>query len=270
MATVNGIFKPSGTLEGVTFYNRYDSDKVIMRKKGGPRKERMATGKEFAKVRKHQAEWGACVLFGRAMKFAVGELYAMNDHNLSAAWTGVGKKLMGIDKVNELGKRELRLSNYKEAMLNYQFCRKKPLASVLHVQPTYSMDREQLSAEVRFEGITTANELVNAGRWPYFRLVVALGCVSDISLKNSFFDKYAPDNDELYGVSTIGSTAWLSANDVLGVQVIAVKFADFYRTQLGDEVTVVLSVGVEFGSVGFGGVIEGVRKSGAAKILALV
>ncbi len=267
MATVNGIFKPNGTLEGVTFYKRYDSDKVIMRKKGGPRKERMATGKEFAKVRKHQAEWGACVLFGREMKFAVGELYAMNDHNLSAAWTGMGKKLMGLDKVNEIGKRELRLTAYKEAVLNYQFCRKKPLASVLHVLPTFTIDHEQLSAEVRFDSITTAKDLVNTDRWPYFRLVVALGCVSDISFKKSKFDKYTPENEELYGVCMIGTSAWLSANDVLGEQVIAVKFDDFYRTQMGDEVTLVLSVGVEFGTVGFGGVIEGVCKSGVAKII---
>ena len=84
MAIVNVIFQPSDTIEGVTFYKRHDSDKIIMRKKGGPKKALISTGKEFEKLRRHQDKWSSCVMFARNVRNAVGDLYPLSDHNLSS------------------------------------------------------------------------------------------------------------------------------------------------------------------------------------------
>jgi hypothetical protein len=270
MAKVTGIFQPSGTIEGMSFYKTTGSDKVIMRKKGGPKKARMATGKEFEKVRKHQAEWGGCVLFARSVKGAAGDCYPMSDHNLSSAWTGMGKKLMSLDTKNETGNRSILLSTYKQALVDYNFCRKKPLISILRVVPVCEIDRDSMQAFIRYPRISTATDLVNSDKRPYFRLVATLGCVSDLSFQKSLFSNYVEVNEALNGLSVSVSSEWLSANDLLLNQELTLKFEDKIMEQLTADISLVLSVGVEFGTVGFGGLIEAVKRSGAAKIVEVV
>ena len=270
MAISNSIFKPTGTIEGFTFYTRHDSDKLIMRKKGGPKKARMATGKEFETLRKHQDEWSGCVLFARNVRGAVGDLYPLSDHNLSSVWTGMGKKLMGLDTTNEVGVRAMQLSNFKQALVDFNFCRKKPLISLLRLVPEFEIDRENLHAVVRYPRINTATDLVNGGNLPYFRIVVALGCVSDLLFEKSLFSNYREANDQLNGLSVSVASNWLSTNDLLQNIELSPAFEDKYKEQLTADVSVLLSVGIEFGAVGFGGKIEAVKRTGAAKVVAVL
>jgi len=270
MATINSIFKPTGTIEGFTIYKRHDSDKVIMRKKGGPKKVRIATGKEFEKLRKHQEEWGGCVLFSRKVCSAVGDLYSLRDLNLSSAWTGFAKKLMSLDAENETGKRAVKLTHFKQALVNYNFCRKTPLISLLRLMPEFETDREKMQAVVRFPRIDTTVDLVNSGKLPYFRIVASLGCVSDLKFEKSLFSNYAELNDELNGLSISVVGSWLSANDIIENQHLTLVFEDKFVEQLTPDVSLLLSVGIEFGQVGFGGQIEAVKRMGAAKIVAVM
>jgi hypothetical protein len=267
MAISNSIFKPTGSIEGFSFYTVAGSDKVIMRKKGGPKKARIATGKEFEKLRKHQDEWSGCVLFARNVKNAAGSLYSLSDHNLSSVWTGMGKKLMGLDTTNEVGVRAVQLSSYKQALVDFNFCRQKPLISLLRLVPEFEIDRENLHAVVRYSRINTATDLVNGGKLPYFRIVASLGCVSDLKFEKSLFSNYREANDQLNGLSVSVASNWLSTNDLLLNQELTMNFEDKFRELLSADVSVLLSVGVEFGAVGFGGQIEAVKRTGAAKII---
>lgn len=270
MAISNSIFQPTGTIEGVTFYKRHDSDKLIMRKKGGPKKGRMATGKEFEKVRKHQAEWSGCVLFARNVRHAVGDLYPLSDYNLPATWTGMAKKLMALDTVNETGVRAVQLSNFKQALVDFNFCRRKPLITLLRLVPTVQADRQSMSFSVLYPRINTAVDLVNSAKLPYFRLVASLGCVSDLRFEKSLFSNYVVTNDGLNGLSVSVAGDWLSTNDLLENRELTAAFDAGLREQLTDDVSLLLSVGIEFGAVGFGGRIEPVKRSGAARIVAVL
>jgi hemerythrin superfamily protein len=270
MAIVNSIFKPTGSIEGFSFYTVAGSDKVIMRKKGGPKKARIATGKEFEKLRKHQEEWSGCVLFSRKVCTAVGDLYTLRDMNLSSVWTGMGKKLMGLDTNNEIGKRAVQLSLYKQALVDFNFCRKKPLISLLRLVPEFETDREKMKAAVRYPRINTAEDLVNSGKLPYFRIVASLGCVSDLKFEKSLFSNYVELNDELNGVCISEVSNWLSTNDIIENQELTIEYEDKFQKLLTPEVSLILGVGIEFGAVGFGGKIEAVKRSGAAKIVAVL
>jgi hypothetical protein len=270
MAIVNSIFKPTGSIEGFSFYTVAGSDKVIMRKKGGPKKARIATGKEFEKLRKHQEEWSGCVLFSRKVCTAVGDLYTLRDMNLSSVWTGMGKKLMGLDTDNEIGKRAVQLSLYKQALVDFSFCRQKPLISLLRLVPEFETVREKMKAVVRYPRINTAEDLVNGGKLPYFRIVASMGCVSDLKFEKSLFSNYVELNDELNGVCISEVSNWLSTNDIIENQELTIEYEDKFQKLLTPEISLILGVGIEFGAVGFGGKIEAVKRSGAAKIVAVL
>lgn len=269
MAIVNGLFQANGSIKGLSFYTIAGSDKVIMRTKGGPTKKRMATGKEFEKLRKHQMEWGACVLFARAVRGAVGDLYRLSDYNLSPVWTGMGKNLIKLDNNGEVGNRALLMSTYKQALDGFNFNRNYSYSSILRVLPTFQIFREVLQATVTFPRINTAIDLVNIQRLPYFRLIVSLGTVSDLVYNPSLFSNYISLNSELQGQSVSTTSAWYSTNDILSEQKLIVKFEQRFSTLFTNDLTVILSIGVEFGNVGFGGQIIEVKRAGGAKILAV-
>lgn len=77
---------------------------------------------------------------------------------------------MSLDSVHETGNRSVLLSTYKQALTDFNFCRKKPLISLLRLVPEFEIDRENIHAVVRYPRINTAVDLVNRGNWPYFRV----------------------------------------------------------------------------------------------------
>ena len=270
MAIVRGALQITGSIKGVTFYTRVGSDKVIMRTKGGPSKQRMAKGPEFEKVRQHQQEWMACVLFARAVREAVGDNYRLCDFNLSPVWTGIGKNLMKMDQVNKPGERRLYLSSYRQALEGFSFNRNYPLNSVLRVLPVCSLNREMLEATVTFPRINTATDILNIQRLPYFRLIVSLGTVSDIVYNpQNLFYNFEPVVDIMQGVCKEIHTEWFPADNLLKEQTISLQMNEELREFMTENVCLMLTIGVEFGKVGFGGEIVQVKHAGSAKIVAV-
>jgi hypothetical protein len=270
MAIVKGALQVTGSIKGVTFYSRVGSDKVIMRTKGGPSKQRMAKGPEFEKLREHQQEWGACVQFARSVRQAVGENYRLSDFNLSPVWTGIGKNLMKMDKENKQGERHLYLSNFHQALEGFSFNRNYPLNSVLRVLPTCKVNRDTLEASVTFPRINTATDILNVQRLPYFRLLVCLGTVSDIVYNpQNLFYNFEPVVDIMQGVYIDYATNWFSADNLLNEQTINLKMNEELRHFVTENISILLSIGIEFGKVGFGGEITEVKHAGCAKIVAV-
>ena len=271
MAIIKGAIQMEGSIRGVSFYTLPGSDKVIMRTKGGPSKRRMKVGKEFETVRKHQSEWAACVLFSRGLQYAMGENYRLADYNVSPVWNGIGKKLINLDEESTLGERHLRLSVYREALAGFSLNKNFAFNAVMQATPTFEVNKEQRSATVCFPQINTTNDLLNVQKLPYFRLVVALGLVSDIQFNpENNRSKYAPELDDANGMNQSTVTEWFSANDLIPAQEIRVAFDEVMLRVRAEHETVILTVGVEFGTTAFGGKIEGVKRAGCARIMAVL
>ena len=259
----------TGSIRGVSFYTNVGSDKVIMRTKGGAKKKRIATGAEFANLRKHQTEWSGCVQFAQAMRCAIGDTYRLADYNLSPVWNGMGKKLLKMDTENEAGSRRLRLSEYKQEFEGFNFNRKYPFTSILKVSILSELNRKTLQATVTVPRINTSNDLQNIQRLPYFRLIVCIGAVTDLKYNpDGLSSKYENAANDLQGMSNSIVSEWHSTNDILPQHTISVGLRKEIPAMLTDDTTVLLSMGVEFGNVGFGGQINEVKRAGCGKILA--
>lgn len=269
MAIVKGIFQATGSIKGISFYSPVGSDKVIMRTKGGASKERIAKGAEFAKLRQHQTEWAGCVQFAKAVRSAVGELYRLADYNLSPVWTGMGKSLIKLDTAGEVGQRPVRLTTYKQALEGFGFNKLYPLNSILRVSPSYSIDRNALKATVTFPRINTDMDLQNVQRLPYFRLIVTLGGVSDIVYNPTILTPYQSVNSNLQGISQSIISEWLPTHSILAAQSMSVQFDEEIKALFTDDMTLLLGIGLEFGTVGFGGGVVEVKRAGCARIVSV-
>jgi hypothetical protein len=268
MAIVKGALQVTGSIKGVTFYTRKGSDQVIMRTKAGPSKQRIAKGSEFEKLRTHQKEWGACVQFAAAVRKAVGQVYRLADFNVSPVWTGMGKNLMKLDKINIIGERRLYLTSYRQALEGFNLNKNFPLNSVLRVLPAVELNRELLQATVTFPRINTETDILNIQHLPYFRLIVSLGCISDLAHnpQNLFFN-FEPMVDLLQGISVSELTCWYPSENVLKEQSIQLQLNEELREFLSENVSIIVSIGIEFGRVGFGGEIVEVKNAGCSKIV---
>lgn len=269
MAIVKGFLQATGSINGVSFYTNVGSDKVIMRTKGGASKKRIATGPEFENLRRHQVEWAGCVEFARAVRGAVGPLYRLADMNLSPVWTGMGKKLIKLDVKSVIGQRGVKLTNYKAALEGFNFNKKNPLTTVLGVSPRYEIHREAMEAVVTFPRINTAVDLLNFQRLPYFRLLICLGGVSDVTYNPTGLKNYLPENSDVQARSASNISEWYSTKDILPMHTMTVKFEEKIRQLLTNDVSLLLGIGVEFGDHCFGGGIAEVKRAGCAKIVSV-
>ena len=256
----------TGSIRGVSFYTVRGSDKVIMRTKGGASKNKIATSPKFEGLRKQQKEWSGCAKFGSLSRYAFGGLHRLADYNLTPVLNGIGKNLMKLDTVSEIGKRDLKLSAYRQALEGFNFNRNYPFNSVLRVSPRWELNREKLQLVVSIPRINTEIDLLNIQRLPFFRLIVVLGTVSDMVFNQAVSD-YEPVVFNLHGTSETNTGDWNSTQTILSEHTMSVQMSEAQAAELTENVTVLVSMAVEFGNVGFTGEPVEVKYAGCGKVL---
>jgi hypothetical protein len=103
-------------------------------------------------------------------------------------------------------------------------------------------------------------------RLPYFRLIVALGVVSDL-VYNEAGNEYRPAVPEVHGISEVVTGNWMPAENLLAEQTITVQLDDDTLRDLTDNCTLILSMAIEFGKVGFTGAPQEVKYAGSGRVL---
>jgi hypothetical protein len=271
MATVNGIFKVTGSLQNVSFYSIKGSDKVYMRTKGGPTARRMKVGPEFALVRKHQAEWKGCVLFSQRLKMCLDSIYRMRDFNVAPVLNGIAKTIMKLDTENEIGKRSIMLSEARETLEGFNLNRQFPFNSVFRTSIHVEIDKKQGQMKVEIPRIVTANDLYNVQKLPFFRLVFNLTLFSDLKALGDNASSYYTTKNEKYAYNRVEQCSeWFSANDIISAQTHTLEFNFDIPEESAEQITALGSVGIEFGNTAVGGKIEPVKHACCAKIISVV
>lgn len=266
MAIVKGAIQLTGSIKGVSFYTVRGSDKVIMRTKGGASKEKIKTSPKFEGLRKQQKEWSGCAKFGSVTRWALGGLHRLADYNLSPVLNGIGKNLMKLDTESETGRRRLYLSAYPQALEGFNFNRNYPFNTVLRVAPVVCLRRGELSADVLVPRINTDIDLLNIQKLPFFRLIVCLGTVSDLEYQEVGND-YQPMVPDVHGTTNVLTTDWYSTQTIVPEQTLRVALEEEEISVLNEHVTVLVSMAVEFGNVGFTGQPQEVKYAGCGKVL---
>ena len=268
MAIVKGVIQMTGSVQNMSFYTRRGSDKVIMRTKGGVSKEKIAKLPQYEGLRKNQKEWAGCTKFGSYTRYAFGGLHRLADYNLTPVLNGMGKNLMKLDTENELGVRRLQLSKHKQVLEGFNFNRNYPFNTVVRVGINWQLDREHLLATVTIPRINTAIDLQNIQRLPYFRLIVVLGTVPDW-LYSEADKRYIPCEMNLNGTSQVLTGEWFPTSSIIPEHDMSVQMIESQQALLTEDISVLLSMAVEFGKVGFDGQTVEVKYAGCGKVLAV-
>jgi hypothetical protein len=269
MAIVKGPIQLSGSLSNISFYTRRGSDQIIARTKGGASGDKIKKLPQYEGMRLQQKEWSGVTKLASAVRYTFGGLHRLADYNLTSVLNGLVNKMQKADTTSEKGKRPVRLSLFRQALSGFNFNRNYPFNSVLRVSLNAELNREMLSASVVFPRINTDIDLLNVQRLPFFRLIVAVGTASDMMFNENMKD-YLPVVEGLQGTSVVTTGEWHSANTIVDEHTLTAQMSEAQIARLTDDVTVLLSVAVEFGMVGFTGAPQEVKYAGSGKVLKVV
>ncbi len=181
MAISKGINKITGSLQGMSIYTMRGDDKIYVRSKGGANKSTIQNSPKFAKVRLNNKEWLGCTLLASNIRSAITPLNRLEDYAVSGALNALAKQIQLEDLAGEHGVRGLFLSQHKEMLAGFNVSRKQVLETVLRVPMNYTVDRSMVSARVSIQSINTELHLVNYRNLPFFRIIISLGSVSDMT-----------------------------------------------------------------------------------------
>src|SRR6218665_2973625 len=100
----------TGSFGGLSAYRMKGSDKIILRSKGGAKKERIKNDSSFVNTRRNNAEFGARALMSRCITRGMNSVRWLADYNMSGPLNAFLRPLQKMDGVSEWGKRCIRLS----------------------------------------------------------------------------------------------------------------------------------------------------------------
>jgi len=110
---------------------------------------------------------------------------------------------------------------------------------------------------------------MNVQRLPFFRVIISLGTASDMVFNENIRD-YFPVVEGLHGVSSVTNSNWFPSNSIVEEQTLVAQMAEKQLSMLTNEVSVILSVAVEFGTIGITGTPVEVKYAGSGKVLKVV
>lgn len=267
MAKLKGAIQLTGSLGELSFYTMRGCEGVVVRRKGGATKAQIRNDASCEMVRLINSEWGGVAKMGAAIHLTMRYLTRLSDYNSSGALNAIAKKIQKSDTCYKLGERPVQLSLQRAMIAGFSFHKSHPFSGVVKVIPEWEIDRSQRTAVVKLPDIIPALHLYNFTRLPFFRFDVHLGVVSDL-----FYDKvskkYHPVDEAAHESHVSLSTPWFTESDTISAQELRLTLPDSYG-KYGEMTSLVLGIGIEFGSVGPKGVPQAEKYAGSAVILGL-
>jgi hypothetical protein len=265
MARVKGILQVTGGMKGVSMYTMRGSEEVIMRTKGGPSKNTIKNSESCKGLRDSGTEWSGCTKAASAMRRALEPILRLADYNVMGGLNAVCKKIQCMDTENEKGKRNVLVTENQYFLTDFDFNKTNPFNRVIRVQPTWQINREMVSATVTIPEFNPNEHLVAPNKLPYMRFVALVGVCTNVRYDEAS-KSYAPDNQQLIGYRREVQTAWNPVKRNLPEQTLEVKL-EGVAEYLTENDTLLLAIGVEFGTVGADGEGEAVKWAGCGKMV---
>lgn len=252
----------TGSFGKMTAYRMRGSDKIVVRKKGGPTKRQVKTSPRFELTRKNNSEFSGAAQAARSIRFTMTvPVLNLADHNIFPRLTAICSNILQREKVNVRGRRSVLLSEHRKLIEGFSLTRKHPFVNVISNPLDVEIDRETKTAVVHLPRLIKGINLVLPWRYPLYRFALCLGIAEDIIHDGSSY--YKPERMEIASADT----EWHLNGASFLPQTLELKLK---RTAaLTERQSLVLSVGIEMGQPDARDEIQSVPYAGSACILAV-
>lgn len=268
MARVKGLFQATGNMKGISLYTRRGSDEVIVRTKGGPSKSTIDNSDSCVALRNNSSEWSGCTKAASTIRRAMEPILRLADYNVMGSLNAMCKKIQQLDTDHEKGQRHVLISQNNHFIADLDFNKVNPFERVVKTQASWTIDRKTVSATINIPKFNPSEQLRAPNKLPLMRFVATLGVCTNV-----YFDQtsnsYYQANKQLLGYRREVNTAWNPVKRILAEQQLLIKLEGIEPFLTADD-SLVLTLGIEFGTVGADGQGEAVKWAGCGKALGCV
>lgn len=284
MAKLNGDYFFKGSLGNLTVYKMKGVEQPVVRRKGGPSKEKVKSGENFLNTRRRNSEFGGRAVASRWIMRALHHQKPMADYNIAGPLNVLMMPLQAADD-GHYGQRAVKLSHNPDILKGFSLNRNTSFDAIVRTGLEYYFDGP--TAMLVIPELRPTINFFPSPKYPWFRLVASLGLVPDLyftkngqpvdddydtfnqpEAKNWQF-AYAPVDDQyeqFEGAAGSVTTPWFPVKKGMPPTTSELWLES---VPAANEHTLLLSVGIQYGIQQEVDVIDQAPHAGAAKILAL-
>lgn len=178
MAKLNEGFTFTGSFGNLSVYKMKGVDKLIVRRKGGPSKEKIRNHAKFEMTRRKNAEFGGRATMTSWILRSLIYHKPMADYNMAGPLNSLMIPIQALDSVHGMGQRDIRLSTNPEILKGFSLTRKTSFDTI--VRTTLNHGFAGQAAWVTIPALTPGINFYAAPRHHWFRIVLSLGLVPDL------------------------------------------------------------------------------------------
>ncbi|HEY0612929.1 MAG TPA: hypothetical protein VGD35_24805 [Chitinophaga sp.] len=262
MATLKEGLELTGSLGSLSAYKIKGSDKIIVRRKGGPKRKQVLNSKKFERTRENMKEFLGVGMAVKAIRSPLIPVKRLAEHNFTSTLTRICKKIQVLDKAGERGQRGIYLSQHRYMLAGFRLNKKHPFMSIVTGPVNVTLSRELKSAIIQLPQLIADVTLNIPWKRPLFRFCMSLGVVPDVIYEGNDYNNYPAE----WAVAKL-DTAWYVVTEPFQSQTVELKLDK--PGPIKDSHTLVFSIGIEMGTPTPYGEIEEVKYAGSACILAV-
>lgn len=267
MAFLEGL-KFTGKLGELSAYRMRGCAKIVVRRKGGPSADQIKKSPNFKNTRYTMSEFGGCSRMGKHVRYALHPLKALSDNNFGSDINSVMRKVQLQDSTSLWGRRNIILSDHARILEGFPLNSEQPtFDSVVRNPVYYKIDRASRSATVDIPALLRGINYFPQNGHAMFRVIVTLGIVPDMTY-DVVSREYQPPAwfDAGYFPERV-DTPWYPSLEGMPATTLALEIKGIPPE---DRWSLMLSIGIQYGSLREGAEIKEVKRFGAAKIMALI
>jgi hypothetical protein len=259
--------KITGSLGNLSFYKMRGVDGIVVRQKGGAPKEYVKNSPTFKLPRLYMSEFGGCSKMGKEVRFMMHPVRKLSDYNFSGFINKALKTVQKQDGAGELGQRSIMLSRYPTILAGFQLNKNTTFDSVVRTPLTYTVDRKTLSARVNLPALLRDINFHPNNKHTRFCIDVSLGIVPDFTF-DSKEGAYKPPAwyTSMFSPKSV-SSPWYPA--LKGSKATSLELSLTGQVPGDEGYSLMLTVGVRYGSPMEEDVVVEVKRAGAAKVVAI-
>lgn len=262
MAKLTLLLKYKGSLDELTAYELEGVEGVVVRRKAGPTKKQIQADPRFRNTRKNNKETAGCSAVAGLVLETLGVLRPVVDQSCCGRLNALFKVVQAADTQNPWGRRSVRLSQRPGLLEGFNLRKVLPLEGVLRNLLQGTVDKATLSAVVEVPALVPGVNFISPQAPPLYRVVATLGAVPDLYYETNG-DQYLPAPGYKRVIAQTALTEWFP---VKGGSEAATLSLQLPENPGVDDFSLLLTVGVQWGTVGGGGSVDIVKKVKSARI----
>lgn len=258
----NNEIQFTGSFGKMTAYRMRGSDKIVVRRKGGPTKKQIRTSPKFKHTRLNNSEFSGAAQAAKSIRYTMMvPIHKLADHNFTPRLTGIFRSIQKQEEINSKGRRGVLLSGHRKLLEGFLLTRKNPFPNVVSNPLDTVIDRETKTAVIQLPRLIKGINLMLPWRHPLYRFVFSLGVAEDIIYDGNGY--FQPERRDM----ATAATEWHLNGASFLPQTVELKLD--MPGALSETQSLVLTVGIEMGQPDVNGEIQSVRYAGSACILAV-